>query len=93
MYVLGASFGVPMMETAHRQHVVTNFENFLQNSQKENNYFNMLGRWCPEKVAALVMDVMAHERTKAAVLENAYKEKIMLMHELINHCKGVRIKS
>jgi hypothetical protein len=92
MYVLGASFNVPMMETEHRQHVVANFEHFLQQSQKENNYFNMLARWCPEKVGTLVMDAMAHERTKAAVLDNAYNGKILLMHDLINHCKGVRIK-
>jgi hypothetical protein len=90
MYVLGASFGVAMMETSHRQHVVTDFENFLQT---DNDYFNMLGRWCPEKVSALVMDAMTHERVKATNLENAYKSKMQLMHELIDHCKGVRTTS
>lgn len=57
-YVLGACFNVPMLEDKYRTHVVADFGNFLSISKTEN-YFNMLIRWCPQKIAPLVEDSLA----------------------------------
>jgi len=44
-----------MLEERHRQYVVEHFENFIS-LWKTENYFNMLVRWCPQKIPALVED-------------------------------------
>ena len=45
-YALGASFSVPIMETACRPHVVQNFAKFCLHSQGVK-YVNMLAKWSP----------------------------------------------
>jgi hypothetical protein len=54
-YVLGASFGVSILEERYRGHVVNNFRSFLENPNAKY-YFNMLTRWCPEKILDLMRD-------------------------------------
>jgi hypothetical protein len=59
-YVLGACFNVPMLEDKYRTYVVADFGNFLSISKTEN-YFNMLIRWCPQKIAPLFEDSLAYK--------------------------------
>ena len=91
-YVLGACFRVTMLEQKHRDHVLHNFGNLL----RLEHHFNMLMRWCPEKLLALVKDVrVAEKRIRDNEEKEADKAKRNLesehiqMDKLISHCKAV----
>jgi hypothetical protein len=84
-YVLGACFGVAMLESRYRDQVVQNFESFL----RLPNYFNMLTKWCPEKLLALVEDAMKTERKSVETAKTKWEKEKRLMDQLIAHCKTV----
>jgi hypothetical protein len=56
-YVLGASYDVESLETRNREHIVNNFQTFI-NRTSGKTYFNMLMQWCPEKVFQLIHDAV-----------------------------------
>src|SRR5205814_468925 len=93
-YVLGASFGVTILENRYRQHVVQNFERFLQ----LDNCLNMLTKWCPEKLSALIRDAMTIQnkantqlQTELQAAKRKWEDDKTEMDKLISHCKGVGI--
>jgi hypothetical protein len=54
-YALGASFDVKSLEDRNRQDVVNYFTTFVEYRKP---YFNMLVKWCPEKLYQLVHDAV-----------------------------------
>ena len=84
-FVLGACFQVAMLENRYRDQVVQKFESFL----RLQNHFNMLTKWCPEKLLALVEDAMTTERKDFETAKTNWEEEKRLMSQLIAHCKTV----
>lgn len=89
-YVLGACFDVPMLEDKYRTHVVANFGNFLSVSKTEN-YFNMLIKWCPQKIASLFEDCLAREVTPSSVHQNELtkEEENSWNDKVVQRCKSI----
>jgi hypothetical protein len=55
-YVLGASFDIPVLECEGNRNIITeNFEHFLS-LPSAKQMFDILIRFCPEKVFPLVRD-------------------------------------
>jgi hypothetical protein len=70
---LGACFGPEILEERYRPHVVANFDQFLA----ERKSFNMLSKWRPEKLLALVTDGIAF---RDVARETAEGERIDRWH-------------
>jgi hypothetical protein len=57
-YVLGACFGVTLLEEQYRKHVIEHYDQFCQLKEFES-YMNLLAKWCPWKLSSLVKDAIA----------------------------------
>jgi hypothetical protein len=76
-YVLGASFGVPLLESTSREYVVVHFRKWLQSPSGEREWCTLL-RWAePKKIFELIRDATdeVHKTTEAqtAVFESLTK--------------------
>ena len=97
-YTLGACFDVEILEKHYRKTVVDSFDKFLANSSE---CFNMLSKWCPNKLQALVRDGMTNRLdvekgliAKHTNEKSAWEQERSLMDCLIvQHCKEVKASS
>jgi hypothetical protein len=92
-YTLGACFGPEILEERYRPHVVAKFDQFVA----ERKSFNMLSKWRPEKLLALVADgIAARDATREAQererINSLYKEEDMLGDLISLHCKPVKLE-
>jgi len=68
-YVLGASFGIPLLETTNRNYVVAHFQKWLESPSGKQEWKTLL-KWAPTKIFDLVRD--ATKKTYATVeLQNS----------------------
>lgn len=96
-YTLGACFDVKALEDRYRGTVVEGFESFVTTGDS----FNMLVKWCPHKLLALVKDAMAartwHGKRldeRIARLNDALEHEDELVEDLITkHCWKVKLQS
>jgi hypothetical protein len=62
-YILGASFGVSVLENKYRYHMVRDLHSLLHSPNSKYN-FNMLTKWWPEKILALTIDGMVATKSE-----------------------------
>jgi len=89
-YTLGACYDVKVLEDRYRPSVVETFESYMSSG----DLFNMLTKWCPDKLPALVRDAMAARSRIQQKLETKIqeqKEKLEqeddMIQGLVRHCK------
>src|SRR5271167_3268577 len=70
-YSLGACFDVKILEERYRKSVLKNFGNFLES----DDYFNMLNKWCPEKLLPLVREAITARLSAEKELVKKHQEE------------------
>jgi hypothetical protein len=74
-YILGISFGVPLLETQNHEYVVAHFQRWLESPDGDEEW-KMLMRWAePTKIVQLIRDA-ANENQKTINLLNRVLDKV-----------------